>query len=78
MVRHERVGRVLALANHRKTKTLGEGHRYIFHRMHRNVGVAIEQRALELFHEQTLAPYFGQRRVEDYIAARAHREQLNA
>jgi hypothetical protein len=54
-----------------------EGHRHVLHRMHGDVGGAVEERGFELLDEQALAAHLGQRPVEDLVAAGGHAQQLD-
>ena len=52
-------------------------HRHVLHRMHRDVGAAVEQRGLEFLDEQAFAADLGERTVEDLVATRGHAQQLD-
>jgi hypothetical protein len=45
--------------------------------VHGKIGAAIEQRDLQLLHEQALAADLGQRRVEDLVALRGEGDELD-
>ena len=76
--RHPGVARVLALHHAGEREALGQLHRDVLERVHGDVGAAIGERVLELFHEQALATHLGQRAVEDLIAQSRHAQQFDA
>ena len=77
MIRHKRIARVFALANHRQFEPGRQIHRHVFHRMHRQVGATFVERDFQLFDEQTLAADFGQRDIQNLVAARSHAEDID-
>jgi hypothetical protein len=54
---------------------VGLAHRHVLHRMHGEVGAALEQGLLELLDEQPLAARGGERRAGHLIAAGGHRHE---
>jgi len=46
--------------------------------MHREIGAAVEQGGFEFLDEQALAAHLGQGAVQDLVAARGQRQQLDA
>ncbi len=78
LVRHEGIQRHLALAGGDQREALRQHHRHVLHRMHRDVGAAVEQGVFELLDEQPLAADLGERAVEDLVAAGGHAEQFDA
>ncbi|OIQ71739.1 hypothetical protein GALL_466420 [mine drainage metagenome] len=70
--RHPGVARVLALHDQRQGEALGQVHRHVLQRVHREVGAAVLERLLEFLDEQPLAADFRQRAVENLVAARGH------
>jgi hypothetical protein len=67
----------LALGDGDQRELGREGHRHVLHRMHGDVGGAVEERGFELLDEQALAAHLGQRPVEDLVAAGGHAQQLD-
>src|SRR5213075_1854514 len=51
--------------------------RHVLHRVHGEVGAPVRHRVLELLHEESLAADFVEAAVEDLIAFRAHRQELD-
>ena len=73
--RHQRVARVFAREHAGQRETVGQVHRHILERVHRDIGATVFERGLELFHEQALATHLAERAIEDLVAARGHAEQ---
>jgi hypothetical protein len=77
LVADERISGIRAF-QHRAEREFGiEFHRHVFQRVHGDVGAAVEHCDFELLEEQTLAADLGKRAVEDQVAARAQRDQLD-
>ena len=77
VVRHERVERVLALQHGDDVEPVRELRRDVLHRVHGEVRLAVEHRALELLDEQALAAERRQRPVEPAVAGGRHRHELD-
>ncbi len=77
LVRDEGVARVLALADHRQLESRRQFHRHVLHRMHGQIGLSRLQRHLELLDKQALAADFGQRDIENLVAARGHAQNAH-
>src|SRR5690606_38853386 len=75
--RHEGVEWVLALQHGDDLEALRDLCGDVLHGVHRDVRPPFEHGALELLDEQALAADLGQRRVEDLVATRCHRHQLD-
>lgn len=71
------VARIFAFANGGQTEPGREIDRHVFHRVHGDVGAAFQQRQLEFFNKQALTADFRQRRIQNNVAARHHRHQLD-
>ena len=72
------VERAFARGDAGQGELLTHQHRHVLHRMHGDVGTAVEQRVLEFLDEQSLAADLGQRSVEDLVATRGHAQQFDA
>ncbi len=77
MRRYECIARVLALHYRGEHKTVRQQHRHILQRMHGEVGAAVGQRGLQLFHEQPFAADLGQGTIKNLVAARRHAEDVD-
>ena len=77
VVRDESVARVFPLADGDQPQSFRELYRYVFHRMHGDIGAIFQQRQLKFFNEQPFTAHFGQGGIQDDVAARDHRHQLN-
>src|SRR5581483_5059403 len=73
----ERIARIGRFEERGEREPLRQMHRDVFHRMHCDVGAPLGHRLLQLLHEQALAAGLLQRRVEEAIAARGHRHELD-
>ena len=58
LVGHKRVKRIGAFADGRKRETFRQIHRYVFNRMHGQVGPAVIQSLFQLFDKQAFATDF--------------------
>lgn len=67
--RHEDVARVFPAGDAREDETLRKGARHVLDGVHGEVGPPVEQRLLDLLHEESLAPDVGERSVGDAVAA---------
>ena len=75
--RDEGVARILALEHGGQLEAVGQVHRHVLQRMHRQLRPAVVERGLELLHEQPLAADLRQAAVEDAVALRGHRQQAD-
>src|SRR5690606_36630743 len=73
----QRVARILALGGGRHGQAGGQLGRHVLHAVHREVGLAVEQRLLDLLDEQALAADLGQRAVDDAVAGGLDDEELD-
>ncbi len=77
VIRDEGVARVLAFEDHGQFQAVGQLHRHVFHGMHRDVGAVFQHGLFQFLDEQALAADFGQRAVENLIAAGGHADQFD-
>ena len=68
----EGVARILALGNGRQQQARGQHGRHVLEAVHGQVRAAIEQRLLDLLHEQALATHGGQGRGEEAVPRGGH------
>ena len=68
---------ILAFADNHHGKIGGQGHRYIFHRMHGDVGPPFFHGNFKLLDEQALAADLRERSVENLVAFRRHADDVN-
>ena len=74
-IRDEGIARVLAGEIRGKRQALRQMCRHVLHRMHGDVGAAIEQRRLQFLDEQPLAADRREAAIEQLIALRGHRHE---
>ena len=77
IVRHERIARVATLAGHGQLEAFGKLRRDVFHRMHGDIGLAIEHCALEFLDEKPLAAEPRQRAMQHAVAGGGEAEYFD-
>ncbi|MNN18055.1 hypothetical protein D3C81_1312590 [compost metagenome] len=77
MVGDEGIGRIGAEQDRRQRERRFQFHRHVLERMHRAIGFAAHHRQLQFLQEQALAADGGQRAVQHFVTAGAHRHQLH-
>ena len=78
VAREQRVARVGALGHRRDTESRGEQRRQVFHRMHREIDPALDERLLQLLDEEALTADLGERRRGHAVAAGADGNDLDS
>ena len=77
MIGNEGIARVFAGQDASQRKAFRQIHRYVFQRMHGDVGAAFTEGHFQFLDEQPLAAHLAQRAVQDLVAQGGHAQQFD-
>jgi hypothetical protein len=76
-VGHKGITRIFTLHDTHQAEALGQIHRHVFQRVHRQIGTPLLQSHFKLFDKQALATNLAQCPVQDLIALRGHSQYFD-